>query len=168
MHTSTRFWIEEQINTVDLTHTHLSTACRMCLIHAFLSSLVLVWTSYISGPTEEAEIRNIPRSSLATSLTMSFCRGITGGFWSWKGRYDPWKWVKGWRESNRELHTKCCLLKLTTAANTKRWSFSCRKTRTSVSKRAKVSTKRRQQIHVGWKSHKLNGSCGADDLSHTF
>lgn len=81
--------IPARTNTVDLTwhthtNTHLSTACRMCLIHAFLSSLVVVWTSYISGPTEEAEIRNIPLSSLATSLTMSFCRGITGGFWSCK------------------------------------------------------------------------------------
>jgi len=54
----------------------------MCLIQAFLSSLVVAWTSYISGPTEEAEMRNIPLSSLATSRTMSFCRGITGGFWS--------------------------------------------------------------------------------------
>lgn len=63
---------------------YLSTASWICLIQLLRSSLELVWTSYISGPADEALIRNIPLSSLATSLTMSFWREITEGFWSWR------------------------------------------------------------------------------------
>lgn len=62
---------------------YLSTASWICLIQLLRSSLELVWTSYISGPADEALIRNIPLSSLATSLTMSLWREITEGFWSW-------------------------------------------------------------------------------------
>lgn len=62
---------------------YLSAASWIHLIQLLRSSLELVWTSYISGPAEEALIRNIPLSSLATSLTMSLWREITEGFWSW-------------------------------------------------------------------------------------
>lgn len=62
---------------------YLSTASWICLIQLLRSSLELVWTSYISGPVDEALIRNIPLSSLATSLTMSLWREIMEGFWSW-------------------------------------------------------------------------------------
>lgn len=51
---------------------YLSTACWMRLIQLFRSSLELVWISYISGPADDALIRNMPRSSLATSLAISF------------------------------------------------------------------------------------------------
>lgn len=63
-------------------HTHLSTASLMSLIQVFRSSLDDVWTSYISGPAADALIRNIPFSSFATSRTISFCKAMTGGFWS--------------------------------------------------------------------------------------
>lgn len=62
---------------------YLSTACWIRLIQLFRSSLELVWISYISGPADEALIRNIPLSSLATSLAISFWREITDGFWSY-------------------------------------------------------------------------------------
>lgn len=62
--------------------THLSTASLISLIQAFRSSLLDVCTSYISGPAADALIRNMPFSSLATSRTISFCRAMTGGFWS--------------------------------------------------------------------------------------
>lgn len=62
---------------------YLSTASWICLIQLLRSSLELVWISYISGPADEALIRNIPLSSLATSLTMSLWREIMEGFWSW-------------------------------------------------------------------------------------
>lgn len=51
---------------------YLSTACWIRLIQLFRSSLELVWISYISGPADEALMRNMPLSSLATSLAMSF------------------------------------------------------------------------------------------------
>lgn len=62
---------------------YLSTACRICVIHVFLSSLEVVWISYISGSLEEAQMRNMAFSSWATSLTMSFCREMTDGLLSW-------------------------------------------------------------------------------------
>lgn len=62
---------------------YLSTASWICLIQWLRSSLELVWISYISGPVEDALIKNIPLSSLATSLTISFWRAITAGFWSY-------------------------------------------------------------------------------------
>lgn len=63
-------------------YAHLSTASLINLIQAFRSSLLDVCTSYISGPAADALIRNIPFSWLATSRTISFCRAMTGGFWS--------------------------------------------------------------------------------------
>lgn len=66
------------------TYTYLSTASLMSLIQVFRSSLDDVWTSYISGPAADALIKNIPLSSFATSRTISFCRAMTGGFWSWR------------------------------------------------------------------------------------
>lgn len=60
----------------------------MCAIQEFLSSFELVWISYISGPFKEALIKNIAFSSLATSLTISFCNEITGGFESCKTKYN--------------------------------------------------------------------------------
>lgn len=62
---------------------YLSTACRMCAIQLFRSSLEVVWISYISGSLEEAQIRNMAFSSWATSLTISFWREITDGLLSW-------------------------------------------------------------------------------------
>lgn len=67
---------------------YLSTALRMWAIQEFLSSLELVWISYISGPFKEALIKNIAFSSLATSLTINFCNEITGGLESCKRKYE--------------------------------------------------------------------------------
>lgn len=67
---------------------YLSTALRMWAIQEFLSSFELVWISYISGPCKEALIKNIAFSSLATSLTISFCSEITGGLESYKRKYN--------------------------------------------------------------------------------
>lgn len=69
----------------------------MSLIHVFRSSLDDVWTSYISGPAAEALIRNIPLSSFATSRTINFCSGITGGFWSFNT-------FKAWRKKTKTKH----------------------------------------------------------------
>lgn len=62
--------------------SYLSTACRICVIQVFRSSLEVVWISYISGSLEEAHIRNMAFSSWATSLTISFWREITDGLLS--------------------------------------------------------------------------------------
>lgn len=68
--------------------SYLSTACWIRLIQLFRSSLELVWISYISGPADEALIRNMPLSSLATSLAISFWSEITEGFWSCERKED--------------------------------------------------------------------------------
>lgn len=80
-------WTSELLYTLiykTQTYTYLSTASLMSLIQVFRSSLDDVWTSYISGPAADALIKNIPLSSFATSRTISFCRAMTGGFWSWR------------------------------------------------------------------------------------
>lgn len=132
-------------------HTHLSTASLMSLIHVFRSSLDDVWTSYISGPAAEALIRNIPLSSFATSRTINFCSGITGGFWSFNT-------FKAWRKKKQNktsiILTRCSVYywflywMRTTVANVYFWSFSWRKMRVSVSSSARTSG----QNNDGWKN----------------
>lgn len=121
------------------TNPHLSTASRMSLIQAFLSSLDDVWTSYISGPAAEALIKNMPLSSFATSRTISFCRAMTGGFWSCKKAKDQ---RKNKRHDTRRSTTKtdAGLSRVhTTVANVYFWSFSCRKMSESVRSSARTS-----------------------------
>lgn len=77
--------------------SYLSTACRMCAIQVFRSSLEVVWISYISGSLEEAQIRNMAFSSWATSLTISFWREITDGLLSWGENNE-----RGWRRRRKE------------------------------------------------------------------
>src|SRR4029434_1851141 len=60
-------------------------------IQLLRSSLERAWTSTISGLSVPAVMRNRPRSSLATSRTISLCREITVDRWScrahgWEGR----------------------------------------------------------------------------------
>ncbi len=92
LHTHTRFHLGWLVDKNQVWHvpflitTHLSTASLMSLIQALRSSLEAACTSYISGPAEDALIRNMPLSSLATSRTISFWREITGGFWSWESK----------------------------------------------------------------------------------
>lgn len=54
----------------------------MSCIQVLRSSLELARTSIISGFSMPAVMRKRPRSSLATSLTISFCREITVERWS--------------------------------------------------------------------------------------
>lgn len=54
---------KEDTSSMCLQITHLSTACRMCVIHVLRSSFEAVWISYISGRLEEAQMRNMARSS---------------------------------------------------------------------------------------------------------
>lgn len=123
----------------------------MSLIQAFRSSFDDVWTSYISGPAADALIKNIPRSSFATSRTINFCRAMTGGFWSlrttkeeeWSGtdNSDCWIFV-----SIRSMQWACMI---TTVANVYFWSFSCRKMSESVRRSASTS----EEVH----ENMLNG-----------
>ena len=75
--------------------SYLSTACRICVIQVFRSSLEVVWISYISGSLEEAQIRNMAFSSWATSLTISFWREITDGLLSWGDNKRKERKMKG-------------------------------------------------------------------------
>lgn len=56
-------------------------SCMSC-IHVLRSSLELARTSIISGFSIPAVMRKRPRSSLATSLTISFWREMTVERWS--------------------------------------------------------------------------------------
>lgn len=58
-------------------------SCISC-IQALRSSLELASTSIISGFSMPAEMRKSPRSSLATSRTISFCSEMTVERWSYR------------------------------------------------------------------------------------
>lgn len=69
--------------------THMDCiASWMSCIQVLRSSLVLARTSIISGLAMPAVMRNRPRSSLATSLTISFWREMTVERWSWEQKQD--------------------------------------------------------------------------------
>lgn len=61
-------------------------ASWMSWIQVLRSSLELARTSIISGFSMPAVMRKRPRSSLATSLTISFWREMTVERWSWRQR----------------------------------------------------------------------------------
>lgn len=69
------------------THTDCMASWMSC-IQVLRSSLELARTSIISGLAMPAVMRNRPRSSLATSLTISFCREMTVERWSWREKQD--------------------------------------------------------------------------------
>lgn len=77
-----------------LYHSYLSTACRIWVIQVFLSSLEVVWISYISGSLEDAQIRNMALSACATSLTISFWREMTDGLLSYGGKHKTQEWIR--------------------------------------------------------------------------
>lgn len=69
--------------------THIECmASWMSCIQVLRSSRELAWTSTISGFAMPAVMRKRPRSSWATSRTISFCREITVARWScwWEKR----------------------------------------------------------------------------------
>lgn len=70
-------------------------ASWMSCIQVLRSSLELARTSIISGFSMPAVMRKRPRSSLATSLTISFWREITVERWSCRGDERGAKWRAG-------------------------------------------------------------------------
>lgn len=90
--------------------THIECmASWMSCIQVLRSSRELAWTSTISGFAVPAVMRKRPRSSWATSRTISFCREITVARWScwweewdteWGGRSEAGRIC---RERKREM-----------------------------------------------------------------
>lgn len=136
-----------------------------------------------TNAVKERKEKDSPRSSLATSLTIRFCREMTVERWSWTQTQNYIN-SKSNRITENILHiytqhiwTKVSFwnVKLTNDAKTYFWSFSWRKTNTSDRSMAWTSAKTKKQriyttffslsvykcmlyIYIGWRVETFESS----------
>lgn len=85
------FWLHKALSYLSQVNEHTNTymdcmASWMSCIQVLRSSFELARTSIISGFSIPAVMRKRPRSSFATSLTISFWREMTVERWSYRER----------------------------------------------------------------------------------